>query len=326
MESYPFRAMNSSIVLAAEGEPPAVELAFTAARAAIEEYERRFTRFSETSELSQLNRSAGSWYRPSADLYQLVELAYRQYQLTDGLFNPAILSDLKRAGYDRSLEIVQAVGCGNVTPPYNNADGTRTDNSGKGIPPFGRRDFSAVRFDDNLGTLLLPVGLEIDLGGIAKGWIAERTAQVMAKTTLAGAVSAGGDIYMYGIPDGQESWTIELEDPRNPENVLTILDIGPGAVATSSVARRVWRQGDHQRHHLIDPRTGEPADTPWLSVTVIAPEATTAEVFAKALLIAGPDQAMEIASRNQEITFIAVDPQGSMWGSPESLEVIHGNS
>ena len=249
MDSFAFRAMNSAIVLAAEGEPQAVNQAFQAARQAIASYEQRFTRFSETSELAELNRSAGSWYRPAADLYELVAMANQYYHLTDGLFNPAILSDLKKAGYDRSLEIIQAAGDGNEFLPKEGTDHMRGDNGVEGIPAYEKRDFSAVRFDDNLGTLWLPVGLEIDLGGIAKGWIAERAARLMAKSTTAGAVSAGGDIFMYGIPDSQENWQIELEDPRDPENVLTILNIDPGAVATSSVARRVWKQGS-QRCYL----------------------------------------------------------------------------
>ena len=98
------------------------------------------------------------------------------------------------------------------------------------------------------------------------------------------------------------SWPIGLEDPRDPDRDLTTLHVGPGAVATSSIAKRRWQQGRREQHHIIDPRTGLPADTDWLSVSVIAPHAALAEVYAKALLIGGSREAEDIAARRPEIT------------------------
>jgi thiamine biosynthesis lipoprotein len=172
----------------------------------------------------------------------------------------------------------------------------------------------------------LPPGMEIDLGGIAKGWIAERAARLLARDAQACAVSAGGDMVLIGLPDGLDHWEIELEDPRDPEQTLTVLQVGPGAVATSSVVKRSWRQGEKMRHHLIDPRTGEPAVTEWLSVTVIAQHATDAEVFAKVLLIGGAELAQEIISKRADLSFIAVDSQGQLWGSPNRLELTRVNA
>ncbi len=75
-------------------------------------------------------------------------------------------------------------------------------------------------------------------------------------------------------------------------------------------------------HHLIDPRSGEPAVTDWLSVTAIAPHAPAAEVFGKAFLIAGPDGAGRLLKANEDINFLAVDRQGKLWGSPNCKEYI----
>jgi thiamine biosynthesis lipoprotein len=100
-----------------------------------------------------------------------------------------------------------------------------------------------------------------------------------------------------------------------------MLNIPPGAVATSSITKRAWKQGEKQRHHLIDPRTGEPAETDWLSVTVIAAHADLCEVFAKALLIAGPREAQTIA-QNADISYLAVNREGNILGTQESLEYI----
>jgi thiamine biosynthesis lipoprotein len=116
---------------------------------------------------------------------------------------------------------------------------------------------------------------------------------------------------------------VALEDPRTPENDLALLQVGQGAVATSSVAKRVWTQGDAVRHHLIDPRSGEPADSTWLSVTVVAQAAAEAEAFAKAILIAGPEQAQLFADQNPQIAYLAVDESGQIWGSPNSKEYLY---
>jgi len=169
--------------------------------------------------------------------------------------------------------------------------------------------------------ILLPPGMAIDLGGIAKGWIAEQAATLLSASVPACAVNAGGDMYLVGLPVGQEHWSVDLEDPLDPESVLTTLTVSPGAVATSAVTKRTWKQGKIQRHHLIDPRTGEPAVTEWMSVTVIAPHADEAEVYAKALLIAGPGQSEQIARTSQsEIFYLAVDRDKKIWGTQKSLE------
>ena len=124
------------------------------------------------------------------------------------------------------------------------------------------------------GQVRLPQGTSLDLGGIAKGWIAEQAAGVLANYSPACAVDAGGDMFFLGLPEGEMSWAVEIEDPRDPLATLTTLEVGPGAVATSSVVKRAWHQGGERRHHLIDPRTGEPAATDWLSVTVVGPACT----------------------------------------------------
>ena len=130
-------------------------------------------------------------------------------------------------------------------------------------------------------------------------------------------------MFLIGHPHGSTSWDVALEDPRNPVQDLMILLVDGGAVATSSVVKRSWVQGNVKRHHLIDPRTGQPAETPWLSVTVFAPKAVLAETFAKAILIAGPDGTQTLLDNNPEISFIAVDAEGQIWKSPTEKESIH---
>ena len=134
-------------------------------------------------------------------------------------------------------------------------------------------------------------------------------------------------MFLIGLPEGQEQWPVDLEDPLQPENILTTLKVDPGAVATSSVTKRIWKQAGKNRHHIIDPRTREPAVSDWLSVTVVAPHAYEAEVFAKALLIAGPRESEEIARNSGlDFSYFAVDRDKKIWGSQKSLEYLYVNS
>jgi len=301
METLQFRAMNTDILMAAEGNAGQLKEGLDRARNFIHESEARFTRFSETSELSQLNRSSGTWFQASADFFEVVRLAHRFFHASRGLFDPSVLPDLKRVGYDRSMDMIRKDG---ATPLF------------EALLASGRASFSEIDLDEDNLKIRLPESMMIDLGGIAKGWIAEQAAVLLSGYAVTCVVNAGGDMFFVGLPQGLSQWPVELEDPFQPENTLTVLKVDPGGVATSTVTKRVWKQGEIDRHHLIDPRSGEPAVTEWVSVTVIARHAYEAEVFAKALLISGPFEAEDIA-RNSGIPFsyVAVDRDRKLTGS-----------
>ena len=306
IRSIEFRAMNTSVMLAAEGEE-AVEGMYVA-KTFINECEQRFSRFLPASELSYINRSAGEWLQISEDLMEMLQLSMKYYTETNGVFDPSILSDLKQIGYDRSMDEIRANGVG-IPECVSN----RTS----------RPAFPEINFDLENSRVRLPRGMELDLGGIAKGWIVEKAAQLLHQYVEVCGVSAGGDILFIGQPLDGMDWDVYLEDPRNPTEMLTQLHIPSGAVATSSIMKRTWSQGEKIRHHLIDPRTGEPAKTNWLSVTVISPSVITAEVYAKAILIAGEKDLPNLLSTKQDSTFIAVDSDGNLSGSSNYKEYMY---
>ena len=302
--------MSTTVLAGAEGSLGAVNTGFRQVEALVRKYERRFTRFSDQSELSALNRSAGTWFDVSPEMYEVLQLAVRYHRETDGLFDPSVLAWLEQAGYDRSIEIVQAGN--NLEKPELTVQ--------RDVHP----DFSAVKLADDRLAVRLPQGMRIDLGGIAKGWIAEQAAHVLNRYTPACAVNAGGDQYACGLPYDEDGWQVGLEDPFDPQHDLAVLTVGPGAVATSSIIKRRWKQGKSEKHHLIDPRTGKPAHTLWASVTVVTDTAAKAEVLAKALLIAGQSGSVRLMARHPKSAFIAIDLQGNLWGSENSKEVLYG--
>ncbi len=303
-----FRAMNSEIILAAEGEAVHIESGFAAVKNFICTSEKRFTRFSSQSELSQLNRWAGAWFHASPELFEVVKTAQLYFKKTKGLFDPSILIHLKNAGYVHSMDEIRRLGT--VPGPASHL-------------PISVSTFASVELNENNMSIRLPADLQIDLGGIAKGWIAERAAKLLSQYTSVCAVSAGGDMFLIGRPQGMDYWEVGLEDPRDPQVDITTLLLQEGAVATSSVAKRTWKQGTIPRHHLINPRTGNPADTLWLSVTVLAPQAAAAETFAKAFLLASEEEAQALGEQNPKLTAIAVDRNGNLVTLVKPLESLN---
>ena len=306
IRSIEFRAMNTTVMLAAEGEGAIAGM--YAAKVFIDECEQRFSRFLPASELSDLNRSAGDWIQISSDLMDMLQLSMKYYVETKGIFDPTVLSDLKRIGYDRSMDEIRANGVSLPAQPSNR---------------IARPAFHEISLDPASRRVRLPRGMEIDLGGIAKGWIVEKAAHLLHHYVDICGVSAGGDIRFIGRPLDGLDWDVYLEDPRDPTQTLTQLHIPSGATATSSIMKRTWRQGEQVRHHLIDPRTGEPARTDWLSVTVISSNVVQAEVYAKAILIAGEKELHSLLNGKQDLACIAVDSEGNLSGSPDYKEYLY---
>jgi FAD:protein FMN transferase len=238
--------------------------------------EARFSRFRADSELSQLNRASGREAPVSADMCELVELAVAAAESSGGLFDPTIIGALESAGYDRSIDLIRQEGARPaIFPgPVRGADASWADSMVRNI-----------RVDRHALTVALPEGVRLDLGGIAKGWAVDRAA-AMLETTGQGLVNAGGDLRAWGDQPGsgeERGWLAAVDNPNQPGADVAWLWVRNSAAATSSTATRRWPGG----HHLIDPRTGRPAETDLVSVTVAAPAVVQAEVAAKVVLLLG---------------------------------------
>lgn len=127
----------------------------------------------------------------------------------------------------------------------------------------------------------------VDLGGIGKGVALRKAAALIAAVTADFLIEAGGDCYLGGrAPDGS-AWSVAVEDPLGGDRPRAVLAVTDAACATSSTRLRRWRNGNRVLHHLIDPRTGEPADDGLVAVTVISRDPAVAEVNTKLLFLAG---------------------------------------
>lgn len=276
---------------AADGEAPtdAADPADRALRAVehlFRRLERRLSRFLPESELTRLNDAAGRGapVRASRTLGSVLRDALRFAAETHGAFDPTILKALRDAGYDRSFELVAPDGPA-THPPRE--PGIAHD-PGAARP---RRTWEDVRlrWGESGYVVSLPAGCAIDLGGIGKGWAVDQAARRLRRAGFdVFAVDAGGDLYVAGAAAVGSPWTIGVEGPANAGRDLLVLAVRDGAVATSTTARRRWRRGGEERHHLIDPGTGRPAQTGVVAATVIAASAARAEALAKAAVVHGP--------------------------------------
>lgn len=234
--------------------------------------ERSCTRFSPDSDLMRANSDPAALHNVAPECASIVAAAYDAYAMTGGLFDPRILRDLVSVGYDRTFDDLPA-----QLPVTATMQTTPTDAT-KWTP----------RVDTGRATVKLGPD-PIDLGGIGKGWTVDAAAALLAVEVGSFLVNAGGDLAVRGDgPDG-DGWTAAVEDPSDPATTLAVLQMWTGSCATSSTGRRHWLQDGELRHHLIDPRSGRPAAGGLRSVTVIADSTVTAEVWSKALLIAGAD-------------------------------------
>ncbi|HEY9152688.1 MAG TPA: FAD:protein FMN transferase [Anaerolineales bacterium] len=297
--------MNTDVLVAAQG--PLAKEGMQVARNMIEAGERRFSRFQQESELSQLNRSAGQWFNASSEMMDVLQKSRQFFDVTNGMFDPSVLPDLIRVGYNRSMDEIRV-------------QNKIVSSSAPERKP--KADLREMELDLNSSRVRLPQTMQLDFGGIAKGWIVDQTVTALSRYSDACAVNAGGDMRFIGHSPIGLGWPVELEDPRDSSRSIAKLTITHGAVATSSVAKRVWKQGETDRHHIIDPRTGEPAQSDWLCATVIADDTVTAEVYAKALLIGKPAEVEKLTAL-KNIVYLVVDREGNLHGSPNSQEYVH---
>jgi FAD:protein FMN transferase len=248
-------------------EPGALVPAVRAVRGLMREVDLAASRFRPGSELVRANWLAGVPVPVSRTLTELVGTALDAAAATGGAVDPSVGLDLAAAGYDRDIRLVR--------------DGTTPTRA----PRVRRRaNWREVWLDRERGLLRVPRGLALDLGATAKAWTADRAAALVAQRfDTAALVEIGGDLAIAGAPDG--GWRVHVAEREGQPGQ----DIGvhAGGVATSTTTVRAWQRDGRPMHHLIDPRTGEPACGPWRTVTVADESALAANLASTAALVLG---------------------------------------
>ena len=245
--------------------------------AVLDDVELAASRFRPDGEILQI--STGAPVRVSQTLTELLAAALDAARVTGGAVDPTVGSMLVDLGYDRDIDAV------------------RHGQARVEIAMTRRATWRDIRLDEANRTVTVPQGVVLDLGATAKAWAADRCAQAVAMALgIAVLVSLGGDIATVGPTPGPLAgptaaplgWDVLVRDRDEDPAAMVHLPDGL-AVATSSTQQRTWRGSGMQLHHIIDPATGMPAQRYWRSVTVVAQDCVTANIWSTAALVRGGD-------------------------------------
>jgi len=226
--------------------------------------------FDPCSAVSELNEAAGTgWVSVSQDVALVLARGRELGEATEGAFDVTVasLAALWKPCIHR--------GC--VPTPRE--------------VELARRSvgWSHVRLDATTHEVAIDVGTSIDLGGIAKGFVANEVVDILRDRGVSDAlIDLGGSVTVLGSPGGREPWSVGVQNPLASTGAPTThLLVRNASIVTSGTNERFFVHGGRRYHHVIDPRTGWPSQTGLLSATVIARDALVADVLATAILVAG---------------------------------------
>ena len=276
-ETREFRyLMGTSIQVAAFGGDEARrKAAIEEAYGAIQEVDRLMSNYRADSELAHINaRAAKEAVRVSDPMFAVLQAAQDIGAKSGGAFDVTVGPLVRLWGFhDKKPHIPSATELASVRPLVSNRNLI--------LDPATR----TVRFTRE--------GVELDLGGIAKGFAVELAGGVLRRHGLGAFIDAGGNQYMVGAPEGKRFWTLGIKDPETPEHLLGTIDVDEGSVSTSAQGSNFLVAGGRKYGHILDPRTLEPA-AERLSVTIVSKDATIADALSKVGFLLGPRDALSV--------------------------------
>ena len=287
------------------------ERAKSAMSAALDEMarvDRLLSNYNPASELSRMNQEASAGpFHASPELFNFVAASRQLYEDTDGTFDPTVGA------------LVRAWGFFSRQPGRPNAEQISAAKLATG--------FDKVQIDSKEGTISYTVtGLEMDPGGIGKGYAADQATGVLRRLGIHSAlVSAGGSsISAIGHPPGQRAWRIAISNPANPSKAVALVKLRDTSLSTSGVLRQSLVSGAHTYSHIFDPRTGEPVEN-MCQITVVTQIGTAAEALSKAAFILSREDLAGVLRRFPGSHVLRLEgscASDSVWVTPGSESVI----
>lgn len=281
-------ALDTYIQLTAHGAQ--AEAALAACEAEIYRLEELFSVTRPTSDISRVNTAGGAPVAVSEETAALLAQARTLSERTNGTFDPTVYPLMRLWGFGASPAVPDAAAIAALLPLV---------------------DARSIALDGT--TVSLPMGAGIDFGGIAKGYISDRLADVLRGNGIESALlTLGGNVHALGLrPDGTP-WRIGVRDPKDESAVVGVVAAHDCAVITSGGYQRYFEVGGTVYHHILDPKTGYPAESGLASVTIIAGSGTVADALSTALFVMGEDAAIAYWRENGGFAFVLVTAQGEV--------------
>ncbi len=250
------------IVTVGDGDADAVTFAIEG----FSQWESVLSRFRPESELNALSLKPNQWQTCSPVLWDVLVTADWAWRFSNGLVDPTMRGVLEAHGYNQTFADITST---NVTNT---------------VPIIG---WQHVQIDHTQQRIWLPQGVSLDLAGVAKSWAAQQAVQLV-RSFPAAAVDAAGDIVVWGTPQDDDAWPIDIE-PLAGYAPPAMLALTPTtAIATSGRDQRQWRRANGSlAHHIIDPCTGAPSQSDVVRASVIEPTLVAADVTARTFVILG---------------------------------------
>lgn len=284
-----FYAFDTSIRLRAFGRDERLEVPLLEALDACRQYEALFSRTLPRSDVWRINESHGEWVVVDPRTYELIEKAIGYCAVSHGTFDITVgalsrLWDFKRG----------------IVPSRDALQDALAHIDWRGVELRANDGKPQVRLRDPRAC--------IDLGGIAKGWIADALRDLLLERDIdAFVIDLGGNILVEGEKPNGEPWAVGLPVPakgprssNEPISAMTIT-LRRGSIVTSGVYERSFMQDGVRFHHILDPRTGMPIPIEYPAVSVICRNSIDAEGFSTTLLALGPERSCELVAAHPEI-------------------------
>ena len=273
-------AMDTYMTITTYGEK--AEEAATKAVSEIERLVNLLSTGKNESEIAILNENGSEIV--SEDTAQLIAKSIELYQDTNGVFDISIYPLMKEWGF--------------TTKKYKVPSDKTINHLLKNI------EASKIEWNNKTNLVALPEEMEIDLGGIAKGYTSNRLTQIFKEYQLTGGVlSLGGNVQTYGTKEDGGKWKIAIENPSNSPlsgDYLGVLKTGNMAVITSGGYERYFEKNGKTYHHILDPATGKPANHGVISATIVSKDGTLADGLSTSLFIMGKEKAVQYWKKHKE--------------------------
>ncbi len=284
--SATFRALGTTTFVAVR-DPCELDLARQLAEQVLRDVDEVCSRFRADSDLSRVNAHPGRWVAVDPLLVAAVAVAVDAARGTDGLVHPLLGRHLVQLGYDRDFDALV-----DVAGPVVETE------------PPGPRAWELIDLDPT-GRIRIPDTTSLDLGATGKAWAADLVAEAYEQELGTPAIiSVGGDVRIAG-PDSL-AWPIAISE-RPGEDAATVITLDRGGLATSSTQVRRWTRGGVRRHHLLDPRTGQPAAEVWRTVTATGPTCAAANAATTAAVVLGHQAPDWLESRGVTARLVGAD-------------------
>ncbi len=267
--------------------------AIDSAFAEIKRIEELMSTYIPESQISKINSAAGKKIvKVDEELIRLIKRAIEYAEVTEGGFNISV---------------------GPLIKLWKIKEGGKIPSNDEIKKAKEMINYKYIVVDEKKKIVFLKKkGMSIDLGGIAKGYASDRAKSVLIQEGIAsGIVAVAGDINAFGVKPEKAKWRIGIQHPRKKDAFIGIIELNDEAVSTSGDYERFFIKDGKRYHHIIDPKTGKPAEK-CQSVTIVSKEATSTDALSTGIFVMGHENGMALIERLPDVEGIIIDSKGNI--------------